>query len=168
MLPFLRVDPNRHWPVVGERHLHVGAEAARRGFNPLPGHSGDELLIHSLGLNRGRGVNKTRATALPAIAVKCELAHHEYRSTRFDQRTIHLSFVVFKYPHVDNLVCEPVEFLFRIRRGDAEQDQQTGGDLAGCFSVDYHLGPAYSLNTRSHGVEDIGLSEFQQLRGAWL
>lgn len=69
----LRVEDDRHGPVVDELHLHPRAEGARRDGDPERAQPGAEALVERLGLLRRRGGCEARSVPLRRVLLTSEV-----------------------------------------------------------------------------------------------
>src|SRR5690606_40834151 len=93
-------------------------------------------------------LDEARTPALPGIAVERELADHEQPAAHVLEPQIHLASRVRKQPQADHLLGHPAEFLLRVVRAQAHEQQEAAPDPAGRPATDPDLRAAHALEDR--------------------
>jgi hypothetical protein len=114
--------------------LHIGGEDACLDIYALLSNQFGDHFVKLFCRFGFCGLVETRASALLAIAVKCEIAHEQYRAAYIDDAEIHFILLVRKNPQGGDFIGEEFRIVSRIISADTNIDKQPFSDLADCVS----------------------------------
>ena len=97
---------------------------------------GHEILVESIGLLLGTGLDEARAVALLAVRIEGELAHDEQLAGDIGEGAVGLAVFVREDPESADFLDHAVRERLGIRFGDAEEDEEAAADAADLFTVD--------------------------------
>jgi len=112
----------------------------------------DEEVVELAGFFWWGGGVEGGALAASYVAVEGELGDGEDAAADILQAEVHFAVLIFEDAEARDFFCEVGGVGLGVVVGDAEQDQQSGADLAGDFAVDCDLSAADALDDRSHGL----------------
>ena len=111
---------------------------------------GHEILVESIGLLRGTGLDEARAVAFLTVRIEGELAHDEQLATDIGEGAVGLAVFVREDPEAADFLHHAVRELLGICFGDAEEDEKAATDAADLFTVDRDGGVVDDLYNTSH------------------
>ena len=150
------VDPDGDWPIIDERHHHVGTEYASLHVDAR---RADELgkVIHELTRNRRlRRVRETWSATFADVPIERELRDcQEFGPAagvvvEVEQGSVHLAGVIFKNSQRKHLVANIFDCLAGVVVTDADQGKQSLANCAGHVAIDHHGCGTNSLQKDPH------------------
>src|SRR5215469_14087375 len=147
-----RLEPERHRPVVGECHLHVGAKYACGNMGIGAARAAEQVLEQRPGIpGLGSGA-EARARALVGVRGQGELWHEEQSAVDLAQRAVHAAFGVREHPVAEQALAEALGGGAAVALRDADERQKSRTDLRDALRADAYLGAADTLDERDHAA----------------
>ena len=141
----VRIHPERHRTVVGQRDLHVRSEYPGSNLQTVP-----PKCIHKHFIKMIRELGSSRATKWPTtftdISEERELAYDKNLPTEILDAQIHSSLFVREDSQLSGLLCEQLSRLLVITRPDATKNHKSSANASGQNTIGYNAGLADSLN----------------------
>ena len=116
---------------------------------------GHEILVESIGLIRGAGLDEARAVALLTVRVEGELAYDEELAADIGEGAVGLAVFVREDTEAADFLDHAVRELLSICLGDAEEDEEAAADAADLFTVDRDGGVFDDLDDTSHNFSPV-------------
>ena len=120
-------------------------------MNALGPPGGDEPLIELIRVIRFGGADIGGAAAAAGIAVKGELGDGEDAAARVQEGSVHDAVFIVEDPEVGDLLRHVFQVVFRIFRGNADEDHEAGADGADGLAVHGDGGGSDTLDYAAHG-----------------
>ena len=134
-------------PSFDELDRHPGAEDAGLDRHPELAQRGAEPLVERFGCRRSRGAREARTVAPRGVGDQRELADHQRRAARLEQRAVELPVVVLEDAEPRHLRGEPVGVGVTVAGRDPEEDAEPGPDRA----AGRNRRAGHPLDDASHG-----------------
>lgn len=145
----LGFEDDCHWPVVGDIHEHVSAEAALLHSEPELTQVMSHLLNQRLGHFRGGSLYEAGSAALSGVGQKSELGNHQDLGTHVPGRQVELAGVVGEDAQPSYSIGQYPRRLLRVSLADTYQRHQPWPDLGDALAFHAHRGTADTLENRS-------------------
>src|SRR5574337_1072480 len=146
------VEQEGHGTVIDRGYLHQRAELPGLHLQSLLPQASAQALDEPPGRLRLHSPVEGGPTALPAVAIQRELAHHEHRATGVFHRSVHLPRFILKDSEFRHLRADVVCVGLRIALTGPDQNQEPRADgryLFACYGYRRFADP---LNDRPHAA----------------
>src|SRR5690554_3722459 len=147
---FLRIQPDRHRPVIHQLHLHMGAKDTGGNSHPVFLNGLGILQIEPFPFLRRGSLCKTRPPALPAVGIERKLGDHQGSPAHIQQGKIHLPRRVFKNPQINGFLRQTPGVGLGVALSGAHQNQESLSGFARLFSFHHHPGLCDPLYQHPH------------------
>src|SRR5712664_1463228 len=148
----LRIQQQRHRPLIDDAHLHGGPEYSLADLHPARPHLLAELRIERLRYLRPCRIDETRPGPLPGISEQRELRDGQDPSANIQHGSIHLPLLILEHAQVDHLVREPPRIVVGVRTSDPNQHTQSSPDGTRHLAVHQHRAFTHPLHHRPHAA----------------
>src|SRR6266478_6250543 len=147
---FVGIEEDCDWAFIDQLHGHHRLENAGGDVHAKLAKRFAKFFVQSFRQFRRRRRNEAGPPLPARIAVERKLRNHQRAALHFQQRTVHLTLLVFEDAQVRAFSRHGSSHGGRIFAADTEKNHQPDAHFAGHASFNRHSGPANPLQNRSH------------------